>query len=139
MIGCERRLGWPCCDVIEVELLAAGLLQRVRWPQGHETLVAQVAREMTRAGRVRPRRGRAGACSPPRMLLLAMRVLLGSMGWFDYVRWRTRSCEQQPTSNVGRGAGVQASARKVSGSCSRLAFRQWAWTKLNLSGTDVTD
>ena len=33
-----RSAGWPCCDAIEVELLAAGLLERVRWPQGHETL-----------------------------------------------------------------------------------------------------
>jgi hypothetical protein len=74
-----RSAGWPCCDAIEVELIAAGLLERVRWPQGHETLrvsdagvahiagslvvnraalsrhealVEQVARAMTRAGRI---------------------------------------------------------------------------------------
>jgi hypothetical protein len=71
--------GWPCQDGIEVELLAAGLLQRERGPLGHETirltdagiavlaetlaknrarrdahelLVERVAREMTRAGRL---------------------------------------------------------------------------------------
>jgi hypothetical protein len=74
-----RSAGWPCQDLIEVELLAAGLLERVRQPSGHETLrvtdagvahlaetlqrnrarrdahedlVERVAREMTRAGRI---------------------------------------------------------------------------------------
>jgi len=74
-----RSAGWPCQDAIEVELLAAGLLERVRQPSGHETmrvtdagiallaetlqrnrarrdkheeLVERVAREMTRAGRL---------------------------------------------------------------------------------------
>ncbi|VTU26492.1 hypothetical protein [Variovorax sp. PBL-E5] len=74
-----RSAGWPCGDPIEIELLAAGLLARVRSAHGHETLrvtddgiahiartlvvnravlsrhealVEQVAREMTRAGRV---------------------------------------------------------------------------------------
>jgi len=74
-----RSAGWPCQDGIEVELLAAGLLQRERGPLGHETLrltdagiavlaetlarnrarrdahellVERVAREMTRAGRL---------------------------------------------------------------------------------------
>ncbi|MBO9514583.1 MAG: hypothetical protein J7549_10735 [Variovorax sp.] len=74
-----RSAGWPCCDAIEVDLLAAGLLERMRSAHGHETLrvtdagiaciasslvvnramtsrhealVEQVAREMTRAGRL---------------------------------------------------------------------------------------
>ena len=74
-----RSAGWPCQDPIEIELLAAGLLERVRHPSGHETLrvtdagiaaladtlarnrarrdahealVERVAREMTRAGRL---------------------------------------------------------------------------------------
>ena len=74
-----RSAGWPCCDGIEVELLAAGLLERVRTSHGHETLrvtdagiariattltinraalsphealVERVAREMTRGGRI---------------------------------------------------------------------------------------
>ncbi len=33
-----RSAGWPCHDMLEVELLAAGLLERVRSPDGHETL-----------------------------------------------------------------------------------------------------
>ena len=74
-----RSAGWPCQDLPEIELLAAGMLQRVCSPAGHETLrvtdmgiawlahaaalnrtamskhealVAQVASEMVRAGRI---------------------------------------------------------------------------------------
>jgi hypothetical protein len=74
-----RSAGWPCRDAVEIELVAAGLLQRERGPlghetlrvsdagiavlaetlqknrarrDGHETLVERVAREMTRAGRL---------------------------------------------------------------------------------------
>jgi hypothetical protein len=74
-----RSAGWPCRDGVEIELLAAGLLQRELSVQGHETLrvtdagiavlaetlaknragrdehellVERVAREMTRAGRL---------------------------------------------------------------------------------------
>ncbi len=74
-----RSAGWPCQDLLEIELLAAGLIERVRGPLGHETLrvtdagiavladtleknrarrephealVDRVAREMTRAGRL---------------------------------------------------------------------------------------
>lgn len=74
-----RSAGWPCHDLIELDLLAAGLLERVRHSSGHETLrvtddgvqvlaatrrsnqatrsrhealVERVATEMGRAGRV---------------------------------------------------------------------------------------
>lgn len=74
-----RSAGWPCADMIEVELLAAGLLERRVSADGHETLrvtdagiqtlarvfasnkaartphealVEQVAVAMTRAGRL---------------------------------------------------------------------------------------
>ena len=74
-----RSAGWPCQDMIEVELLVAGLLERVRDHQGcetlrvsdaglavlaatlqtnraardaHEALVARVALELKRAGRI---------------------------------------------------------------------------------------
>jgi hypothetical protein len=74
-----RSAGWPFLDVIEAELLAAGLLERVRDGDGretlrvtdagivviaattqsnrairsaHEELVGRVAREMQRAGRI---------------------------------------------------------------------------------------
>jgi len=33
-----RSAGWPCCDLVELDLLAAGLIERVRAPSGHETL-----------------------------------------------------------------------------------------------------
>ena len=74
-----RSAGWPCQDALEIDLLAAGLLERRRDAQGretlrvtdagvvqiadslqhnraaldaHEALVERVAREMTRAGRI---------------------------------------------------------------------------------------
>jgi hypothetical protein len=74
-----RSAGWPTQDPLEIDLLAAGLLQRVRSPAGHETLrvtdagvqwlatvlarnrsalsahealVQRVAQEMARAGRL---------------------------------------------------------------------------------------
>ncbi len=74
-----RSAGWPCQDMLEVELLHAGLLQRLRDAEGretlrvtdagiallaqtlqknraardaHEALVGRVAREMQRAGRI---------------------------------------------------------------------------------------
>lgn len=74
-----RSAGWPSHDMLEVELLAAGLLERLRDEHGretlrvtdagvrvlaqtlqknraarddHEALVARVAREMQRAGRI---------------------------------------------------------------------------------------
>jgi hypothetical protein len=74
-----RSAGWPCQDGLEIELIAAGLLERVHAPSGHESLrvtdagvqvlahtlagnraafsahealVEQVAQEMARAGRI---------------------------------------------------------------------------------------
>lgn len=74
-----RSAGWPCQDALEIDLLAAGLLERLRTDTGHETLrvtdaglqwlsavltrnraalsahealVDLVAREMARAGRL---------------------------------------------------------------------------------------
>ncbi|MBC5784358.1 hypothetical protein H8N03_15500 [Ramlibacter sp. USB13] len=74
-----RSAGWPSQDALEIDLLAAGLLERVRSPAGHETLrvtdagvqwlavtlarnraalsshealVQKVAQEMARAGRL---------------------------------------------------------------------------------------
>ncbi len=74
-----RSAGWPCQDVLEIELLASGMVQRVAGPLGHETLrvtdagvsylaatlvrnravlsdhetlVERVAGEMVRAGRI---------------------------------------------------------------------------------------
>ena len=74
-----RSAGWPCQDMLEIELLAAGMLERMAGPAGHETLrvtdagiawlaatlarnrsalsahealVERVACEMVRAGRI---------------------------------------------------------------------------------------
>jgi hypothetical protein len=74
-----RSAGWPCCDLIEIDLLAGGWIERVRDAAGretlrvtdlgvellartlaanraarddHEALVARVALDMQRAGRI---------------------------------------------------------------------------------------
>jgi hypothetical protein len=54
-----RSAGWPCQDMLEIELLAAGLLQRIHSHAGHETLrvtdsgVAQLAQAFARNKAVR--------------------------------------------------------------------------------------
>jgi hypothetical protein len=54
-----RSAGWPCQDTLEIELLAAGLLQRIRTDAGHETLrvtdngVSQLAQALARNRAVR--------------------------------------------------------------------------------------
>jgi hypothetical protein len=54
-----RSAGWPCQDMLEIELLAAGLLQRVHSDTGHETLrvtesgVVQLAQAFARNKAVR--------------------------------------------------------------------------------------
>lgn len=57
----HRSAGWPCLDAIEVELLAAGLLQQVEHPTGATTLrltetgIAHLARAFAQNRRVRDR------------------------------------------------------------------------------------
>lgn len=96
-----RSAGWPCQDMLEIELLAAGMLQRVDSAAGHETLrvtdagvawlaatllhnraalsahetlVEQVACEMVRAGRITWR-------------ALSLRAQLPPMSEGERVRW----------------------------------------------------
>ncbi|WP_431276086.1 hypothetical protein ACQ858_07390 [Variovorax ureilyticus] len=118
-----RSAGWPCCDAIEVDLLAAGLLERVRSAHGHETLrvtdagiahiatslvvnravlsrhealVERVAREMTRAGRV-ARRG------------LTLRAQLPPATEGERARW----CIARPDVFSIRNTSVEAYAQPV--------------------------
>ena len=118
-----RSAGWPCCDGIEVELLAAGLLERVRTAHGHETLrvtdagiariadtltnnraamtahevlVERVAREMTRAGRIAWRG-------------LALRARIAGATAQDPPRW----CIAMPDVFSIRNTSVEAYAHPV--------------------------
>ncbi|SEA15729.1 hypothetical protein [Variovorax sp. YR216] len=118
-----RSAGWPCCDSIEVDLLAAGLLERVRSVHGHETLrvtdagiahiatslvvnravmsrhealVERVAREMTRAGRVAWRG-------------LTLRAQLPPAAEGDKPRW----CIARPDVFSIRNTSVEAYAQPV--------------------------
>jgi hypothetical protein len=118
-----RSAGWPCCDAIEVDLLAAGLLERVRSTHGHETLrvsdagiahiartlvgnravmsrhealVEQVAREMTRAGRIAWRG-------------LSLRARLPAMEEGGKQRW----CVARPDVFSIRNTSVEAYAQPI--------------------------
>lgn len=118
-----RSAGWPCGDGIEVELLAAGLLERVRSAHGHETLrvteagiariadalvvnraalnahealVERVAREMTRAGRIAWRG-------------LALRARIPGSGEGEPPRW----CIAMPDVFSIRNTSVEAYAHPI--------------------------
>jgi hypothetical protein len=119
----HRSAGWPCCDAIEVDLLAEGLLARMRSAQGHETLrltdagiaqlartgvvnrgalsrhealVEQVAREMTRAGRLAWRG-------------LSLRARLAGAAEGDKPRW----CIARPDVFSIRNTSVEAYAQPI--------------------------
>lgn len=118
-----RSAGWPCCDAVEVDLIAAGLLARVRSAHGHETvrvtdagiahiatslvvnravmsrheaLVERVAREMSRAGRVAWRG-------------LTLRAQLPPAVEGDKPRW----CIARPDVFSIRNTSVEAYARPI--------------------------
>ena len=118
-----RSAGWPCCDAIEIDLLAVGLLERTRSALGHETLrvtdrgiahiadslvlnraalsahealVERVAREMTRAGRIAWR-------------TLSLRARLAGANEGDPHRW----CIARPDVFSIRNTSVEAYAQPI--------------------------
>ena len=118
-----RSAGWPCCDPIEIDLLAAGLLERQRAASGHETLrvtdrglahiaeslvinraalsahealVEQVAREMTRNGRIAWRG-------------LSLRARVAGATESDKARW----CIARPDVFSIRNTSVEAYAQPI--------------------------
>lgn len=56
-----RSAGWPCQDTLEIELLAAGLLERVRDGLGHETLRVTDSGVRLLAASLQGNRARMGA------------------------------------------------------------------------------
>jgi len=56
-----RSAGWPCQDTLEIELLAAGLLERVVAPSGHETLRVTAAGVQRMAAALQANRARLSA------------------------------------------------------------------------------
>ncbi len=119
----HRSAGWPCCDAIEIDLLAAGLVQRMLSAQGHETLrltdsgilflaatqvrnrnafsahealVEQVALEATRGGRIAWRR-------------LTLRARIPEQQAGDKPRW----CLARPDVFSIRNTSVEAYAEPV--------------------------
>lgn len=118
-----RSAGWPCCDAVEMELIAAGLLARVQSASGHETLrvsdagiawsaqalaagrrvhsrhealLQRVAREMMRAGRIVWRE-------------LSLRAQLPGATAQDKPRW----CVARPDLFSIRNTSVEAYAQPI--------------------------
>lgn len=123
----HRSAGWPCCDPVEVELVAAGWLERQRSPFSHETvrlteravafvtaaaastasdpsktvyeaLVHQVAREMTRNGRL-------AWCNLPLRMELPVANATGLA--------QARSCLAKPDVFSIRNTSVEAYAQPI--------------------------
>lgn len=92
-----RSAGWPSQDALEIDLLAAGLLQRVRSPGGHETL------RVTDAGLA----WLAGALARNRAALSAHEALVEqvalAMGRAGRLAWRGLSLRAQvPSGDDGK-------------------------------------
>ena len=118
-----RSAGWPCCDPLELELLAAGLLARVRSGGGHETVRltdAGVARLVmqTSANRAQRSRHEALAQNVARDMLragrlvwreLSLRARLPSTPDDDKARW----CIARPDVFSIRNTSVEAYAQPI--------------------------
>ncbi len=77
-----RSAGWPCQDPLEIELLAAGMLDRVRTQAGHESLrVTQAGVHLLAATLARNR----GALSPHEALVERVAQEMGRAG---RIAWR---------------------------------------------------
>ena len=92
-----RSAGWPCQDPLEIDLLAAGLLQRVQAASGHETL------RVTDAGV----QWLAGALARNRAALSAHEALVeqvaAAMGRAGRLVWRGLSLRAQvPTDDAAK-------------------------------------
>lgn len=84
-----RSAGWPCQDPLEIELLAAGMLERVRSGSGHETLSVTHQGMVLLAGTLAANRARLSAHEA-----LVERVAL-EMGRAGRIAWRGLSLRAQ--------------------------------------------
>ena len=94
-----RSAGWPCQDLLEIELVAAGLLDRVLSPSGHETLRVTQAGMHLLADTLAGNRARLSAHES-----LVERVAL-EMGRAGRVAWRNLTLRAQvPTDDASAPA-----------------------------------
>ncbi len=92
-----RSAGWPCQDPLEIELLAAGLLERLLAPTGHETLRVTAAGLQLLASTLAGNRARLSAHEA-----LVERVAV-EMGRAGRIAWRGLALRAQ----VPAGDGMQ--------------------------------
>lgn len=92
-----RSAGWPCQDTLEIELLAAGLLERVFASTGHESLRVTAAGLQLLAGTLAANRARLCAHEA-----LVERVAV-EMGRAGRIAWRGLTLRAQvPTTDGAR-------------------------------------
>lgn len=84
-----RSAGWPCQDTLEIELLATGMLERLRSASGHETLAVTPAGLALLASTLSANRARLSAHES-----LVERVAL-EMGRAGRIAWRGLSLRAQ--------------------------------------------
>ena len=91
-----RSAGWPCQDTLEIDLLAAGLLQRISSLSGHETLRVTDAGLTYLAGSLKQNRAALSKHEALVEVVACDRVRAGR------VTWRTLSLRSQlPPTAVG--------------------------------------
>ena len=93
-----RSAGWPCQDLLEIELLAAGLLERVLASSGHESLRVTVAGLALVAAGAQRNRARLSAHEE-----LVDRVAR-EMGRAGRIAWRGLALRAQVPGAEGEGA-----------------------------------
>jgi len=92
-----RSAGWPCQDLIEIDLLAAGLLERQRQASGHETLRVTDAGVLVLA---ETRQRNQGARSAHEALVERVAAEMGRAG---RIVWRGLSLRAHVTTADGAG------------------------------------
>jgi hypothetical protein len=92
-----RSAGWPCQDPLEIELLAAGMLDRVRAPTGHESLRVTDAGVRLLAATLASNRA---AFSAHEALVSRVAVEMGRTG---RVAWRGLGLRAQAPAGDGSG------------------------------------
>jgi hypothetical protein len=93
-----RSAGWPCQDPLEIELLAAGLLDRVTAPSGHESLRVSDAGVRLLASTLAANRAAFSAHEA-----LVERIAL-EMGRAGRIAWRGLALRAQVPADDGTGA-----------------------------------
>jgi hypothetical protein len=121
-----RSAGWPCQDVLEAELLAAGLLERRLDAQGRETLRLSDAGVRALAGAVDANRRALGAHEA-----LVARVAL-EMRRAGRIVWRgltLRAALDAPAEPAATAAPAPDALPALGAAPARAASRRWALTR----------